>query len=434
MNPDPVFSTPGAFSHTLPGEADITRVQTSGGITVLARSSFSSPAIAIQGYLPAGSLLDPPEKLGLANFTAAALMRGTASRSFQAIYEALESAGASLGFSCGILTTTFGGQALVEDLDLVLGVLCEALSQPVFPPEQVERLRAQYLTSLAIRAQDTAAMAALAFDANLYPGHPYARPEDGFTETVASISRDDLASFRTRYYGPRGMVIGVVGAVEPQAAVEAVQRAFEAWQNPAQEAQPPAPGLDSPPAAQRTHVPIPGKSQADVVLGCIGPERRSPDFMAASLGNSILGQFGMYGRIGQTVRETAGLAYYAYSSLNAGTGPGAWYASAGVDPANLEKTIHLISGEFQRMASEPVTAEELQDVKDHFIGRLPLTLESNAGVASAILYLERYELGLDYYHRLPGLVSAVTKESVLEAARNYLDFERLVIATAGSEG
>lgn len=153
--------------------------------------------------------------------------------------------------------------------------------------------------------------------------------------------------------------------------------------------------------------------------------------MAASLGNNILGQFGMMGRIGDAVREKAGLAYYAYSSLHAGVGPGSWEVSAGVNPANVMKATRLIVDELRRFVQEGVTEEELADSKANFIGRLPLSLESNGGVAGALLNIERHDLGLDYYQRYAGLVAAVTREEVLAAARKFIDPDKLAIAVAG---
>ena len=166
-------------SHSLPGPEDIHREVLSNGITVLARSNFNSPSIAISGYIQTGSLFDPDEKMGLADFAASALMRGTAKYSFDALYNELESVGASLGFDAGLHTTSFSGRALAEDLSLLLGLLSEILRQPTFPKAEVEKLRHQLLASLAIRAQDTADMADLAFDKILFRNHPYSRPEDG---------------------------------------------------------------------------------------------------------------------------------------------------------------------------------------------------------------------------------------------------------------
>ena len=423
------FST--LYSQSFPGPDDITRLQLENGITILARANFNSPSVVISGYLPVGNLFDPDEKLGLADFSAAALMRGTDRRDFQAIYAALESVGASLGFSGGTHSTGFGGRSLVEDLDMLLELLAETLRQPAFPTEHVERLRAQLLTSLAIRAQDTGEMASLTFDQIVYDGHPYSRPEEGFPETVQAIGRDGLVEFHKTHYGPRGLVMAVVGAVEPAQVIAKVERTLGDWANPSQPEPPSVPPVHLLDKEVIRKVPIPGKSQVDIVMGTVGPERRSPDYLAAALGNSILGQFGMYGRIGEAVRERAGLAYYAYSSLSGGPGPGPWYVSAGVDPENVEKTIDLIRQEVTRFVGDTLTRAELEDSQSQYIGSLPLTLESNGGVAGALLNLERYDLGLDYYRRYAGLISAMTLEEVLETARRYLRPERLGIGVAG---
>jgi len=416
---------------SLPGPDDITRVEIPNGIVVLARANFNSPSVVINGYLPAGSLLDSDDKLGLAFFTAAMLLRGTERRNFQEIYDALESAGASLHFEGATHTTGFGSRALAEDLDLLLELLVESLRQPAFPTVHVERLRAQILTSLAIRAQDTGDMASLTFDQLVYAGHPYSRPDDGFPETIAGITCEDLEKFHRYSYGPQGMVISVVGAVDPQKAVDRVSEILGDWQNSDQGEFISLPPISPPTEILTCEVKIPGKIQSDIIAGTIGPQRRSPDYLAASLGNNILGQFGMMGRIGDVVREQAGLAYYAFSSLIGGLGPGAWYVSAGVNPANVNQVIDLIRQEIARFIREPVTDEELADSKANFIGRLPLSLESNGGVASALLNLERYDLGLDYLRLYPDLIRSITSSDVLETARRYLHPDRLAIVTAG---
>jgi zinc protease len=418
---------------SLPGPHDIRRVELPNGITVLIRSNFNSPSVVINGYLSAGSQFDPQNQLGLAYFTALMLMRGTEKRAFQEIYNDLESAGASLGFGASVHNTSFGGKSLVEDLPLLLQTLADALRHPVFPAEHVEKVRAQMISSLMVRAQDTNEVSSLAFDAALFPNHPYGRPEDGNLETIRPITREDLVGFHQRHYGPRGMVVVVVGAIAPEAAVESIQAVLGDWQNPAQPEAPAMPDVLAPARTFRQHLPLAGKSQTDLIMGTLGPQRRSDGFLSASLGNNILGQFGMMGRIGDVVREQAGLAYNASTSLNAWIASGSWEVSAGVNPENLQRAIDLIISELGRFVSEPVSADELSDSQANFIGRLPLSLESNHGVANALLNLERFQLGLDYYQRYPDLVKNVTPEQILEVARHYIKPEQLVIVSSGPE-
>ena len=121
-------------SPSLPGPENITRAVLPNGITILTRSNFNSPSVTLSGYLSAGSLFDSDEKLGLADFVTSALMRGTERHTFEQIYDALESVGASLGFSAGTHTAGFSGRALVGVLipGAALGLIAYGR-----PPERI---------------------------------------------------------------------------------------------------------------------------------------------------------------------------------------------------------------------------------------------------------------------------------------------------------
>ena len=155
--------------------------------------------------------------------------------------------------------------------------------------------------------------------------------------------------------------------------------------------------------------------------------------LPASLMNTVLGVFGMMGRIGKNVREAQGLAYYAYSSLQGGLGPGAWLAAAGVAPDKAEQAISSILDEIARIQNERVPAEELADSQAYRIGSLPVGLETNSGIANVITDMELYDWGLDYLLEYPNLVRAITPEQVQAAAQKYLSTENLGIAVAGPE-
>src|SRR3990172_657418 len=419
---------------SLPGPETIRRQILSNGIVFLGRENFSSPSVVLSGYLWAGALQEKPERAGLAAMSAGSLMRGTQERSFEQIYESIESIGARLGFSAGKHSTSFSGKALAEDLGMLLDLLLEVLRQPSFPKRQVDRLRAEMLTSLAIRDQETGARADLAFNGLIYPGHPYSVPTDGYKETVTNLTAADLRAFHRAHYRPGGMVICVVGGVKAEEAAASVMERFEGWKGNGRAVQLELPGIDKLKGLHRDHVTLEGKSQTDVVMGVPGPPRSDPDFLAAALANNILGRFGMYGRIGDVVREEAGLAYYAYSSLVGGHGPGPWEIVAGVSPKNLDRAIELIRKEMRKMSTRSPSQGELEDNQANFIGRLPLQLETNEGVAGAIVNAERHALGLDYYQRYPGLVAGFTAKDILRVSRRFLDPDNMAIASAGSNG
>ena len=415
----------------LPGPDDITRAVLSNGMVVLTRENFSSPAVVFNGSLPAGSLDEQRAQAGLAHFSAACLMRGNERRNFGELYEQIESIGARLSISGGAHTTGFGGKSLAEDLDLMLGLLADALRRPTFPADHIEKLRGEIMTGLAIRAHDTGYRASSTFDELLYPEHPYGQDDDGTPETIAAITRADLMNFHNTYFAPQGMILVIVGAVKAQEALALVEKHFGDWHatRPLRPPLPPAPRI---PAIARKNISLPGKSQCDVVLGCVGPQRSDSDFLDARMANNIFGVFGMYGRLGDVVREKHGLAYYAYSQVTGGLGPGPWQIAAGVNPKNVELAIDLITKEMKRLISTKVTVAELADNRSFFLGRLPLQLETNEGVAGMIESMELYGLGLDYLRRYPTLIFGITRERARAAAAKYLDPERYAVAVAGT--
>ena len=416
---------------SMPGPDNVFRGKLQNGMVVLIRENFSSPAVVVTGYLPGGSVVDTDDKAGLAAFTATLLTRGTERRSFEEINETVEGMGASIGVSAGRHMVSFHGKSLAEDLERILDVLVDSLRHPIFPAEQVEKVRGQWLTDLQERDHDTRRMADLTFRQIAFTGHPYGRSAIGYHETAAAISREDVAQFYGQHYAPQKGVVAVVGAVKADTALRLLDDAMSDWtadSSGEDMAQPPTPRLEQ---IQRRDVAMPGKTQSDIALGCPGLARSAPEFYAGLLANTVLGRFGMYGRLGAKVREEQGLAYYSLSSLEAGLWPGPWYVFAGVNPDKIGRAIDSILEEVARMGSEPVPDDELSDSKAFLTGSLPLRLETNEGQAGAILEMERYGLGLDYLHRYRDLIHGVTAADVQAVTARCLNPTAYALAVAG---
>lgn len=251
---------------------------------------------------------------------------------------------------------------------------------------------------------------------------------------MQTITRSDIVDFHKKHYGPNGMIISIVGCIDPQSVIAAVEKVLGDWENQDQATIPVINAPDPLPQTVKKSVLIPGKPQSDIVIGVAGPSRFSPDYIPIMVGNNIFGQFGMMGRLGEIVREKAGLAYYISSNVGGGPGPSPWEISAGVAPEKIEKAIELITQEVKNFSSQPVSADELSDSKANIIGRMPLSLESNAGVAASLVAIERYQLGLDYYREYPDMIRSLSTEGILQSTQKYLDPDKLAIAVAGSQG
>jgi zinc protease len=414
----------------LPGPHDILRRTLPNGITILARENWSAPSVVMEGYLLVGNLDEPAGLPGLASFTTGMLGRGTRRRSFAEINETVEAVGASVGFGADRHITGFSSKSLTEDLDLVLDVLADELRGPVFPAEHVEKIRGLRMTAIAERENDTRQMAGRAFRELMFGAHPLGRDMLGDRRSVAAINRDLLVEFYETYFRPQGMVVAIVGALPAEEAANKIAAAFGDWDGD----RVPRPALavvGRPEALRERHVPMPDKSQSDIVLGWPAMRRNAPDFDAARLANTVLGLFGMMGRLGVNVRERQGMAYYASSRLSADREPGTWIAYAGVNPANVERATQAILDEIKRLRDEPVPPDELEDSKRYLTGSLPLQLETNDGVASVLADIEWHQLGLDYLARYPDIINGLTAEQVQAAAQKYLDPDAYVLAVAG---
>jgi zinc protease len=421
--------SPSGSTSALPGPDSVTRVVLDNGIIVLIRENHAAPVTVIDGYIPTGSIHDPADKAGLASFVANMLTRGSTHYDFDAFNTIIESVGASMAAGAEDHSTSFGAHSLSEDFPMMLEVLADILRRPTFPSNHVQRLRNHKLVQIQERDEDTQEVASLRFYETVYPNHPYGRSTTGYMETINAIQRSDLQEFHAAHYSPQGTILVVVGDVETQAAIDLIQMHFSDWQGaPPDQSVPPVPKLDG---VRRHTYALPGKIQSDIMLGYSTVSRYHPDYFAVRVANTILGRFGMMGRLGETVREEQGLAYYVYSSQEAGPIAGLWYAAAGVNPMNVEQVITSIQSEFARLAAEPVSDEELADTQAYLTGVLPLQLETNDGVASTLLNIERYGLGLDYLHRYNDLIYSVTAADIQRVAKSYLRPDAYALVVAG---
>jgi zinc protease len=417
---------------SLPGPETIRRRVFPNGVVGLAWENYSSASVVVQGWLWAGSNDEPREKAGLASLTAGLLSQGTERRTFAQISEQIESLGASLGIASGGHTTVFTCKCLVEDLPQVVDTLTDCLYHPTFPLAYLEKSRGEILTAIQEREHDTQAVASLRFSELMYPDHPYGRSQIGYRETIEALTRQDVQAFYDAHYGAEDMGVTIVGALPGDRALDLLEASMGQWQgtrHPVSALSPTAPVRE----VLTSRVSIPGKTQADIVLGWVGLRRQDPDFYPAYVANCILGQFGMMGRIGETVRDEQGLAYYAYTALQAGYGPGPWAAIAGVDPDNVEQAVEAILHQVRRLQQEPVGKDELADNKSYLVGSMPLRLEAKESIAAQIAHIEVHQLGMDYLQRFPGLIDALTAEDIMAVANRYLHPDAYVLSVSGPD-
>ena len=412
------------------GLAPVREVAPNGAV-IIAKESLTTPAVTIHASFYAGIVYDPPDYPGVAHFLSRTIDRGTETRTADQIGDEVDSRGASLSVAVNRHGVSLICTCLVEDLAAMLELIADIAMHATYPQHEVDTRRGEIVTLIRQDEDNPSALATEGVMADLYgQAHPYGRRPRGSVDAVDAIDRAALRRYHAERIRPGTLSLVMVGDVAADRAIDAAKRALEAWSAP-----PPAsfsPAAISPATARRVRVlPMMNKAQTDIAYGFIAIARRDPTYYAYWLMNNILGQYSLGGRLGDTIRERQGMAYYVFSALDANVIPGPLLIRAGVNPANVERAVASIDAELAKLASEGPTAAELQESKQYLIGSMPRTLETNLGIANYLQTEEFFGLGLDYDLRVPDLLNVVTREEVHEAARTVLDPSRSTIVVAG---
>jgi zinc protease len=401
------------------------------GVTLLAKHTTTTPAVAVTLTMRTGSIADPPGESGLTWLLSRVIDRGTTTRSAAEIAEELDSRGITLTILVTRHAFSLGCRCLADDFEPVLTLLGDIVMSPSLPEDEIATRKGEVITSIRQDDDNPAIRATEALMAELYPeGHPYGRRTKGSVEVVEQITRSRLLALHAGRFAPSELTAVIVGDVDPARAMDATARVFGEWKKPV-----PAP-LTVPavtPAAKRRRLVIPmmNKSQADIAYGFTAITRNDPAYYAFWLMNVAFGQYAIGGRLGDSIRERQGMAYYVSSALDANVAPGPLTIRAGVSPANVDRAVASIDEEIARLVADGLTERELDESRRFLIGSIPRSLETNGAIANFLQVEEFFGLGLDYDERLPDLLHAVTMDDANDAARRVLDPGRATVVIAG---
>jgi len=410
------------------------RTTLDNGLRVVACRAAATPSVYVSGTIRGGAVFDAEAQAGRAGYTARMVQRGTHTRSHEAIFAPLDAVGATFGVGAGREAFGFSGNCLVENLPLLLETCADVLSNPAFPADELEKTRTEIITGLREDEDDTRVIAERAARRLAYPaGHPYGIWEPGSEATIKALGAADLAEYHRRYVRPDQAIVVVVGALEPEEAVRALQQHLGGWQAATEAEAWPDLSAGAPAERRQERVVMRNKTQCDIALAFPGVARTHPDYYALTFATQVLGQLGFMGRFGETVRDELGLAYYVYASMGAARGSALWQGRAGVNPRNVQLAVDTMLQLMRAMQQDLISDREYDDLITHELGALAMGLESKGRMAGRLLDMELWELGVDFLDRYPEIVRSTTKEDIRTAAQRYFQPERHVLVVAGPE-
>ncbi|MBL0175528.1 MAG: insulinase family protein [Ignavibacteria bacterium] len=414
--PAPKASFPDYSETTLPN-----------GLKVLIVENHAQPVVTFRLMIKSGSEFDAG-KSGTASFVSDLLTKGTKNRTSLQFAQEADNLGVSVGASAADDFMSVGAGGLKKHMTKILDLMTDALFNPTFPQEELEKTQKQTISGLVSERKSPEAVANRLQITVGFNVHPYSMfPTE---ESVKSITREDLVSFHSKYYIPNNASLAIVGDVTTADIKPIIRKYFENWKKgtpPKAEFSAPKPLME--PAVHMVDL---GASQTQTALAILssGMKRGDPDWVTFGMLNSILGG-GFSGRLFQNLRETHSFTYGAYSEMDGRKAAGMWSASANVRRIATDSAATEILHEMDRLTTELVKDEELDMHKQYASGRFLLSLENPGAMATRVQDIDLYGLPKDYYKTYISRVMAITPADLQRVAKKYLSTKHIAISAVG---
>lgn len=415
---------PGLKTRPAP-DPPILKRRLSNGLNVWIVEHHDVPIVQISLVVTRGTADDPPGKYGVASLASSMLIEGAGSRSASDIADAVDRFKGNLAPTGGIDSSSLQLHVTADGLTEALPVFADVVMRPTFPEEPFQRVKQERLRVLRQARDDPDAIASLALSRVIYgPSHRYGTALIGSTDSVATLTREDVRAFYASTYRPASATLLVVGDIVPGDVMKLLEASLGGWK--AAGAAGGAVKLPSPPPASRriVLVDLPGAPQSRLLAGGIGAPRTSADYFAMQVTNAIV-------RVRLTERlGAAAAAVRAGFDFRRDAGP--FVAAAAVRPDRTADSIRELTAALASIQAS-VADDELARAKSEAVQRLP-TFESTGRITARLQLIETlpvYNLPDDYYATYGSRVAAVTAADVQRVAQRFLDPDRLAIVVVG---
>ena len=324
-------------------------------------------------YLKVGGRNDPPGRSGLSHFLEHMLFRGTRSfRSTLDIENAFEMAGGAPNAATDAESTCYYSRIHPDQVQRGMEIFASMLTEPLLEGIEIEQRIIAEEAREDLNEQGEEINPDTIASRLLWPHHPLGLPTIGTLESIAAISRDDLQRHLLTYYRPNAAVLTVAGPVRSHEVFAAAERICGAWKAaPLPPVQPVRPRATSP----RLRLVNDSDSQMTLQLAFLGAARNDPRFTALRLLRRLLAGGGS-SRLYLKLREELGIIYSVEASIGSYEETGCMAIDLSTAPETLTQAIGVTLEELSRIATKPLTGQELDRVRQSYIYDLEFSRDS----------------------------------------------------------
>lgn len=351
---------------------DVRRSTLPLGVRVLTDSVPSSNAATIAVWVGVGGRDEPDDLSGASHFLEHLLFKGTDRCSARELASAIDGVGGDMNAYTSNEYTSFYARVPAVEMDLAADLLLDVVSDPALRMEEFDAEREVILEELAAAEDDPEDLVGVRLFEGLFPEHPLGREVLGSTESISSLTRDEVAAFFESNYRPTNLVVTAAGAVDHDELVDLVASRLDvglAGVSPRR--------VEPAPAEPVLMLEVDPGELIHLAWGWRTPGICTDDRHALAVLNHVLGS-GPSSRLFQTIREQHGLTYSISSSLSQYTDAGALSISCATTPSKAERVIDLVHAEVASLASGGITSDELRQAQRSMRGSLLLGMEETS--------------------------------------------------------
>jgi zinc protease len=397
------------------------------GLKVFVIQNKKLPRVTFSLILERDPLLEG-DKAGMLGFVGEMLTAGTTNRSKDVLNEEIDFLGARISASSSSLTAS----TLTRHQEKVLELMADILFNPLFPQEELDKLKTQSKSGLALAKNDPNTISRILSSKLVYgTNHPYGEVE---TEaTVDNVTVEDIKSYYKTYFKPNIAYLAIVGDIDPATAKKLVNQHFSKWQK----GNVPSHRYDIPSAPEANVIALvdrPSSQQSVInVTYPIENSLASKDFLASRIVGFVLGG-GASSRLNMNLREDKSFTYGASASVGSDKLVASFSAGSSVRGTATDSAVYEIISEIKNLREKGITEAELEAAKASLSGSFGRSLESPATIANFAINIERYKLPKDFYATYLKRLNALTVEEVNIAAAKFLKPENMYITVVGNGG
>jgi len=395
------------------------------GMVVIVKENHSAPVVSIQALVRVGSTAERNDEAGMAHLHEHMLFKGTRTRPVGSIARAIEAAGGDINAYTSWDQTVYFVDIASRFVDLGVDILADILENATFDPAELEKEKEVVLEEIRRSRDIPNSRLSEAFFMRAYEAHPYRNPVIGRAETVQAVTRETILDFYRRWYVPSNVVWVVVGDVETERLLPALEaRLAKIKARPAPERV----RIQEPPQREpRAIVLLADVKQAYVRLGFHIPGIAHPDVPALDLLAQVLGG-GRSSRLYQALRMKKRVVNTVGAFSMTPADPGMFMISATLEPSNLEEALSDLLREAFRMASEPVGEDELRRAKAQIESDFIYQQETAQGQARELASYEALCGDLDFGRKYLDALRSIGVQDLLAVSRKYLQPSNATLA------